>query len=233
MNAFYQETDMINQTKEFRYADLLKKIAYKDFFYRSFDIAFSIFAIIIFTPIMLVVALLIKVKSPDGSILFKQKRLGLRGEEFYVYKFRTMVPNAEEKLNEMLKDEKVKEEYFTFRKLKNDTRIIAVIGKFLRSSSLDELPQFFNVLLGHMSIVGPRPYIAAEFHGYKTKKEQSVVTSVKPGITGYWQVIPERHDTTFESRVETDMEYVEKKNFMLDLNIILKTVGVMSKRKGA
>lgn len=202
--------------------------------YRLFDISFSLIAIIIFSPIMLLLALLIKVNSPKGSILFTQKRLGLDGKLFNVYKFRTMVPNAEDRLKTMLeKDAALKEEYMTFRKLKNDPRIIPRIGNFLRKSSLDELPQFFNVLFGQMSIVGPRPYIEDEFDIYSTRLQLKIVTAVKPGITGYWQVIPTRHDTTFESRVETDIEYIENKTFVLDLEIIAKTVGVMALRRGA
>lgn len=202
--------------------------------YRFFDIFFATVAIIISMPVMLVVALLIKLNSPKGSILFKQKRLGLDGKLFNVYKFRTMVPNAEEKLKEMLeKDPVLKKEYLTFRKLKKDPRIIPNIGNFLRKSSLDELPQFFNVLFGQMSVVGPRPYIEDEFDIYPTRLQLKIVTAVKPGITGYWQVIPTRHDTTFESRVETDIEYIEKKSFVLDFEIIAKTVGVMALRKGA
>lgn len=201
--------------------------------YRVFDILFAIFAILLFSPIMLIIALLIKINSPKGAILFTQKRLGLDGKLFNVYKFRTMVVDAEKKLEKMLEEESdVREEYLTFRKLKNDPRIIPHIGNFLRKSSLDELPQFFNVLFGQMSIVGPRPYIENEFDAYP-KFYLNIITSVKPGITGYWQVIPERHDTTFENRVNTDIEYIEKKTFGLDLEIIFKTVQVMVLRKGA
>jgi len=201
---------------------------------RAFDFVFSLVAIFLFMPIMLIIALLIKMYSPEGSILFTQRRVGLDGKLFNVYKFRTMIPNAEEKLNKMmLNDVALKEEYETFRKLKNDPRIIPYIGSFLRKSSLDELPQFFNVFLGQMSIVGPRPYIEEEFSCYTHRLQLRIVTSVKPGITGYWQVIPERHDTTFESRVDTDIEYIEKKSFLLDLKIISKTFTVMVLRKGA
>jgi undecaprenyl-phosphate galactose phosphotransferase len=202
--------------------------------YRAFDFLFSLVAIFIFMPIMLIIAFLIKMYSSEGSIFFTQRRVGLDGKLFNVYKFRTMIPNAEEKLNKMMhKDVALKEEYITFRKLKNDPRIIPYIGNFLRKSSLDELPQFFNVFLGQMSIVGPRPYIEEEFSCYTHKLQLRIVTSVKPGITGYWQVIPERHDTTFQSRVDTDIEYIEKKSFLLDLKIISKTFSVMVLRKGA
>ncbi len=202
--------------------------------YRIFDFLFSLVAILIFMPIMFIIAILIKVNSPKSTVFFKQKRLGLDGKLFDVYKFRTMVVNAESKLEEMLeKNEDLREEYRIFKKLKNDPRIISNIGNFLRKSSLDEVPQFFNVLFGQMSIVGPRPYIKNEFDIYPTNLELNIVTSVKPGITGYWQVIPERHDTTFEKRVQTDIEYIENKSFLLDLEIIAKTLGVMVLRKGA
>ena len=201
---------------------------------RVFDFLFSLVAIFLFMPIMLIIALLIKINSPKGSVFFKQKRLGLDGKLFDVYKFRTMVVDAESKLEEILeKDKDLEEEYSTFRKLKNDPRIIPNIGNFLRKSSLDEVPQFFNVLFGEMSIVGPRPYIKNEFDVYPTNFELNIITSVKPGITGYWQVIPSRHDTTFEHRVATDIEYIEKKSFLLDLKIIAKTLSVMVLRKGA
>jgi len=213
---------------------ILKKIKSYGLYSRIFDFSFAVGAIILFSPILLMVSLLIKINSPRGDIFFKQKRLGLDSKLFYVYKFRTMIPNAEEKLEEMLNENPVvKTEYLKFRKLKNDPRIIPYIGNFLRKSSLDEVPQFFNVLLGNMSIVGPRPYIENEFDIYDTKLELKIISSVKPGITGYWQVIPERHETTFESRVATDIEYIEKKNFRLDLEIIAKTLGVMASRKGA
>ena len=203
-------------------------------FYRVFDLIFSSGALLIFMPIIFVIALCIKINSPKGDVFFKQKRLGLDGKLFNVYKFRTMIIDAEEKLEEMLdEDNDLRDEYLKFRKLKNDPRIIPNIGNFLRKSSLDELPQFFNVFLGQMSIVGPRPYIENEFDIYPTRLRLKIITAVKPGITGYWQVVPERHDTTFESRVATDIEYIEKKNFKLDLEIIGKTIGVMALRKGA
>jgi undecaprenyl-phosphate galactose phosphotransferase len=200
---------------------------------RVFDVIFSLFAIILLTPIMIIIAILIKLNSPKGTILFKQRRLGLHGKEFQVLKFRTMVPDAEKLLQELLiNNPKIKEEYFTYRKLKNDVRIITGIGQFLRKSSLDELPQFFNVLLGSMSVVGPRPYMKAEFYQYKDDTINKV-TSVKPGVTGYWQVIPSRHDTTFDTRVESDLEYIDNRSLLLDIKIIFKTVWVMVLRRGA
>jgi len=199
---------------------------------RFFDIMFALLAIIIFSPSMIIIAILIKIKSPEGEILFRQKRIGINGKIFEVYKFRTMIPNAEEKLQELLKsDEKIREEYLKYRKLKQDHRIIPFIGAFLRKTGLDELPQFFNVLLGDMSIVGPRPYIVEEFNEV-SQEDQKILTKVKPGITGFWQTLPYRHDTTFEERVEIDKHYIQSKDFFVDCKIILRTVGVMVGAKG-
>jgi undecaprenyl-phosphate galactose phosphotransferase len=200
---------------------------------RLFDIAFSLFAIILFMPIMLIIAILIKINSPKGAILFRQHRLGLNGQAFEVLKFRTMVPDAEKLLEELLRNDKeIEKEYLIYRKLKNDVRIIAGIGHFLRKSSLDELPQFFNVFLGNMSVVGPRPYMKIEFFEYKDKIIDEIL-SVKPGITGYWQVIPTRHNTTFDERVSSDLNYINNRSLWLDFKIIFKTIWIMGLRQGA
>ena len=205
----------------------MKKIAK-----RGFDIVFSIFAISISAPVMLIIALLIKIKSPEGSIFFTQKRLGLHGSTFRVFKFRTMIPNAETVLEKWLEEnEDIRNEYLKYRKLKDDPRIIPLVGNFLRKSSLDELPQFFNVILGDMSVVGPRPYIKEEFYKHSSSYID-IITSVKPGITGYWQVT-DRNNATFNGRVDSDIEYVKKQNLALDIKIIFQTILVMVFRKGS
>jgi len=199
---------------------------------RIFDMVFSLFALIFLSPVFLIIAIFIKLKSPNGNILFIQRRLGKDNHLFKVYKFRTMSPDAEKTLEAwLMEDEKLKEEYFTYRKLKEDPRIIKGIGIFLRKTSLDELPQFLNVLKGEMSIVGPRPYIFKEFDEYEPKKHIDIISSVKPGVTGLWQVT-ERNNTTFKSRVEKDIEYINSQNFCLDAKIILKTIKVMVFREG-
>jgi exopolysaccharide production protein ExoY len=204
----------------------------KQFGKRVFDIVFSLFAITMLTPVYIIVALLIKIKSPGAPVIFTQQRLGLNGKFFRVYKFRSMIPNAEKVLEDMLEnDPKVREEYLTYRKLKVDPRIIPGIGNKIRDYSIDELPQFFNVLLGHMSVVGPRPYIANEFHNH-SKQFVKVITSVKPGVTGYWQVYA-RNKSTFNTRVDMDIEYIQNQTFKGDLKIIIKTVLVMIFKKGA
>ena len=209
----------------------IQRSTFKCLMKRVFDISFSLFAITISSPIMLSIAILIKLKSPEGPIFFTQKRLGLNGSTFRVFKFRTMMPNAEEVLEKWLNEnEEIRNEYLKYRKLKNDPRIIPIIGNFLRKSSLDELPQFFNVLLGDMSVVGPRPYIKEEFYKH-TPTHIEIITSVKPGVTGYWQVT-DRNATTFNRRVDSDIEYVKNQNLLLDIKIIFQTIMVMVFRKG-
>gem|GEM_PF-1526937 len=198
---------------------------------RSFDILFTLCFIVVLIPIMIIIALWIKIKSPNGDIFFTQQRLGLNGRFFRVYKFRTMIPNAEKILEDWLEhNPKIKEEYFTYRKLKEDPRIIKGVGHFLRKTSLDELPQFFNVLIGDMSIVGPRPYIYKEFEQY-TQTHIDIISSVKPGVTGLWQVT-ERNETTFDSRVDKDIEYILTQSFWMDIKIIFKTIKVMIFKEG-
>ena len=199
---------------------------------RLFDIVFSLVVLILLAPIFLIIAILIKIKSPNGPIFFTQQRLGINKTFFRVIKFRTMIPNAEKVLQEMMnEDEELKNEYLKYRKLKNDPRIIPSIGNFLRKSSLDELPQFFNILIGDMSVVGPRPYIEDEFYSHDDKF-LDVILSIKPGVTGPWQV-GQRNNTTFNQRVLEDVKYISTQSFWLDIKIIIKTVQVMIFRKGA
>jgi len=172
-----------------------------------FDFFFSIFSLILLAPIMIVIAFMIKLKSPDGKILFTQQRLGRNGKFFSLLKFRTMVPNAEQKLKEMLdSDEKVTFLNLKYRKLQNDPRVIPSIGDFLRKTSLDELAQIFNVLKCEMNFVGPRPYIEDEFYSHDDKF-LDVILSIKPGVTGPWQV-GQRNNTTFNQRVLEDVKYI-------------------------
>ena len=218
--------------KNFKVLQDIKHDAFQQFCKRIGDIIFSLVAIILLSPLYIIIALLIKIKSPGAPVIFTQQRLGLNGKFFRVYKFRSMVPNAEKVLEDMLEnDQKVREEYLTYRKLKVDPRIIPGIGNKIRDYSIDELPQFFNVLLGHMSVVGPRPYIANEFQNH-SKQFVKVITSVKPGVTGYWQVYA-RNKCTFNTRVEMDVEYIQNQSFWGDIKIIIQTVLVMIFKKGA
>ncbi len=200
---------------------------------RSFDITFSLLALLITFPLLLVIALIIKL-TDRGDIFFKQKRPGLRGQNFVLYKFRTMYPNNEKILEDYLnKNLKAREEWKLYRKLKSYDPRVTPIGRILRKFSLDELPQFFNVLKGDMSVVGPRPYIYEELEEYKIPESvRQKLFSVKPGITGLWQV-QARNEATFEDRVRLDLDYIDNLSFWLDLKIIFKTIWVMLTGKGA
>jgi len=203
---------------------------YTVLFYELFDIFFSFFALLLFSPIILVIAIVIKIKSPNGSIFFAHKRKGLRGKDIYVHKFRTMYSDADIRLDNLLNENpKLREEYNKNFKLKNDPRIIEGIGNFLRKTSLDELPQFFDSLCGNLSIVGPRPIVQDELKKYGQYAQK--LLSVKPGITGLWQVSG-RNNLSYEERVNLDMKYINKKTFFLDLKIIFLTVKVMILREG-
>ncbi len=201
-----------------------------EFLKRCFDVVFSLTVIILSSPLIILIAILIKLTS-KGPVIYKQRRVGRKGKEFYLYKFRTMYENADEMLKEILeKDEKLREIWEKRRKIPNDPRITN-IGRILRKLSLDELPQFFNVLKGDMSVVGPRPALKEEvekYHGQFAK----FYYMVRPGITGLWQVSG-RSDTDFETRVKLDIIYVLNRSLWLDMVIILKTVFVVFKGEGA
>ena len=221
--------------KDFEKFKNLKYIKIKAVLKRFFDIVFSLFAIVFFSPLFIGIMIWIKIKSPNnpyGKIFFIQERLGLDGRKFQVFKFRTMVLDAENKLKEMLEnDAKINSYYLEYRKLKNDPRIIKGVGTFLRKTSLDELPQFFNVLFGEMSVVGPRPYIEEEFYKHDCKC-LDIILSVKPGVTGLWQ-IGDRSETTFDKRVESDVGYILNQSFFQDIKIIFQTILVVVFKKGA
>jgi Undecaprenyl-phosphate galactose phosphotransferase WbaP len=193
------------------------------FFKRGFDIIFSLLVLIFCSPVYLLLAALIYWSSP-GPIFYVQQRVGQNFRPFGCLKFRTMVDNAEEVLESMLvASPEMREEFETNFKLKDDPRITA-IGKFLRLTSLDEFPQFWNVLKGDMSVVGPRPLVPEELHKYGNRIEK--VLTIRPGITGLWQVSG-RNDIPYPQRVQIDVYYVNNHNWWLDLLTIVKTVGVI------
>ncbi|MBK5240628.1 MAG: sugar transferase [Clostridium sp.] len=193
---------------------------------RCFDVIASIIAVIVISPLYLVIAVLVKLDSP-GSIFFKHERLGRDGKIIKVYKFRTMVVNAQQILNNMPEEKKMEfEENFKFE---DDPRITKV-GKFLRQSSLDELPQLINIIKGEMSVVGPRPIVVKELEKYGVYGDK--LLTIKPGLTGNWQVNG-RSNTTYEERVKFDMDYIDTRNFLGDMVIIAKTVWVVYKKVGA
>jgi len=198
---------------------------------RPFDIFFSILAIIIFFPLMIIIAIAIKIFD-EGNIIYTQKRVGYKGREFKILKFRTMYIDADKKLKELLENNaEARKEWETLYKLKNDPRITP-IGRFLRKTSLDELPQFFNVLKGDMSIVGPRPVTKEELELFY-KDKAKLYKSVRPGITGYWQVEGRNDVKSYDDRVNMDVWYIKNQSFVLDLKIILKTVFAVLRMKGS
>jgi lipopolysaccharide/colanic/teichoic acid biosynthesis glycosyltransferase len=187
---------------------------------RLIDILGSLSGIILLSLLFIIIAILIKVEDPKGTIFFCQKRVGLNGKAFKMYKFRSMVSNAEEKLSELLKYNEVSGAMF---KMKDDPRITKM-GKFIRKTSIDELPQLFNVLKGEMSLVGPRPPLPREVQDYSDYDKQRLW--VTPGCTGLWQVSG-RNEIGFKEMVELDLLYIHKRTILLDIKIILKTVKIM------
>lgn len=184
------------------------------------DYVFSSIALILLSPIFLFIALLVKATS-DGPVFFAQERVGLRGRKFKLYKFRTMVTNAEQLLEKLR--EKNEMDGPTF-KLTDDPRITP-IGKFLRKSGLDELPQLFNVVKGEMSLIGPRPPIEAEVRQYERWQLRRL--SVKPGITCTWQIMPHRNDIKFENWMRMDLHYIDNWSLFKDFKLIFKTISSM------
>lgn len=204
------------------------------FFKRLFDLVFSLSFLVIFSPVYLTIALLIKLDS-RGPIFYVGQRLGRGGRHITIYKFRTMYIDAEERLEEMLKkNPEMEEEWNVYQKLQADPRCTSV-GKFLRKTSLDEFPQFFNVLRGDLSVVGPRPHYIYELEGEEEsplKNHAHLVLAVKPGITCLWQVSG-RSNLSYADRVALDSLYFEKQSFFYDLYVILKTIPIVFAFKGA
>ena len=192
---------------------------------RTQDILLSVLALLVLWPVMLIVALVVWIDSPGASPIFAQTRVGRDGKEFRFYKFRSMIPNAEAKLKELLDQNEMEGPAF---KIKDDPRITRV-GKFIRKTSLDELPQLWNILRGDMSIVGPRPPLPREVAEYGEYENQRLL--VTPGLTCYWQIQPHRNDLTFSEWVELDVKYIEdsceKGRFLVDWKIIFGTFGAV------
>lgn len=195
---------------------------------RVMDVLLSMIALFLLSPIFLILIVLIKIDS-KGSIFYKHKRIGKNGEYIYLYKFRSMYSDSKERLEELLKDNKIRKEWEKNYKLEDDPRITK-IGSILRKTSLDELPQLLNILKGEMSIVGPRPVIDGEIEKYGSNKEKFL--SVTPGLTGWW-ACNGRSCTTYEERMKLELYYVDHCSILLDIKCILKTVIAVVKRDGA
>ena len=214
-----------NENKDFTEGIDISKILEREsklylFIKRSIDIICSLAGIIVLSPVFLIVAVLIKIEDPKGSIFFCQERNGQHPNTFKMYKFRSMVHNAEELLKDLQhKNEQTGPAF----KMADDPRITKV-GKFIRKTSLDELPQLFNILKGDMSLVGPRPPIPREVREYNSYQMQRLL--VKPGLTCIWQVSG-RNNIGFDEWVDMDLEYIKTRNLLLDIKLILKTVKVL------
>jgi exopolysaccharide biosynthesis polyprenyl glycosylphosphotransferase len=194
---------------------------------RIFDLCFSAILIFLLSPLYLLIAILIKLDSP-GPAFFRQKRIGLNSKEFEIWKFRTMVVNAEKLQKDLEAKNEVKDGVLF--KVKDDPRITK-IGKFLRAYSLDELPQIFNVLVGEMSLVGPRPLPVRDVEKFKTN--HFIRQDVLPGITGLWQVSGRSNIDNFEDAVKLDLDYIQNWSISLDFQILLQTVKVVLQKTGA
>ncbi|BBC23522.1 MULTISPECIES: sugar transferase [unclassified Pseudanabaena] len=195
---------------------------------RIFDIVFASIVLTVFSPLYLAIAILVFISS-RGSVLYIHPRVGLHGQEFKCIKFRTMINGADQVLENYLNSCPIsRAEYEASFKLKHDPRITK-IGKFLRTTSLDELPQFWNVLVGDMSVVGPRPLVRAELIKYGSSIDK--VLSVRPGIAGLWQVSG-RNDIPYSRRIQIDASYVRLMSFWLDVKLIFKTILVVIFPKG-
>lgn len=215
----------------------LKSYTFYEFTKRIIDFIFSVILIIIFSPIFILVAIAIKLESSGPIFADTPKRVGKKGKTFKMYKFRSMVQNAHRLLREDPNYAKLFTDYKKGSyKLKDDPRVTKV-GRFIRKYSLDELPQFFNVLDGQMSIVGPRAYYPDELEEQQkkypyTRDAVKIVLSVKPGITGYWQVSG-RSEINFDKRIQMDADYAQKRSIIYDLLIVLRTPWAMISGKGA
>ena len=209
-----------------------KKGTNKTFFHvikRLFDIIVGLLGCLLLLPVSLIIKIISICNKDFSSIFYSHVRIGKDGKEFRLYKFRSMVPNADEVLKEILKDPVLGPEYKKNKKLVNDPRITKV-GKFIRNASIDELPQFINILLGHMSLVGNRPYLPREKEDMG--KFYKDIVKTKPGLTGYWQVSG-RSDVSFKKRLELEQYYSNNYSLKLDLEIMFRTITVVLLKKGA
>lgn len=193
---------------------------------RGIDVFLSSIALIILLPVFAIIALAIKLES-KGPIFFKHTRIGKEGKIIKIYKFRSMVQNAEELIKKFTPEQM--KEYKENYKLADDPRITKV-GKFLRKTSLDELPQLINIIKGDLSIIGPRPVVQEELEKYGTNTQKFL--SVTPGLTGYWAANG-RSDTTYEERMQMELFYIDNLSFKMDIKVFFKTIEAVIKRKGA
>ncbi|MGG4105621.1 sugar transferase [Paenibacillus lautus] len=222
-NSQRNEVDVVFEVNK-RYANDLALEAEPRVLYlaikRVMDCVLAFMGLVLLSPLFVIVSILIKLEDPKGSVFFYQTRIGKDEKPFRMYKFRSMVSNAEELLEELLDQNEVSGAMF---KMKNDPRITK-LGKWIRKTSIDELPQLWNVLCGEMSLVGPRPALPREVQLYSNYDRLRL--RVSPGCTGLWQVSG-RNNLTFDEMLELDLEYIERRGFWMDLKLILQTIKIM------
>lgn len=207
----------------------LRELGYR-FIKRIFDIVCGLIGVICLIPLTILVKIISVCSGDHKSIFYTQKRIGKNGREFKLYKFRSMVPNADEILEQTLKMDKVRaEEWKKYQKFEHDPRITK-IGNILRKTSLDEVPQFINILKGDMSMIGPRPLVPGELDLHDGNHE--IYESVRPGITGWW-ACNGRSATTYAERLELEYYYVKNKSLWLDIKCVFKTISAVLTKKGA
>ena len=218
----YIDQDKVDAKTREKLEAIIEK-SYKTFWLRKriFDIFFATLILLFFLPLMIVIAIVIVIDDPSAGPFYKQIRVGRHGKEFYMYKFRTMRANADKMIDELAKKNEMDGPVF---KIKNDPRITRV-GKWLRKLSLDELMQFFNVLKGDMTIVGPRPPLPREVKYYTDYQRLRLL--VTPGLTCTWQISKNRNDIPFDEWVEMDVENIQTRTYLNDIKIMLKTPIVM------
>ena len=214
------------QLKQLDKSNLLKKKKLYWFGRRFQDIFFSGLAMIVLFPVMVLTALVVFIDDPHGSPIFCQIRCGRNNKPFKMYKFRSMYCDAEERLKELIKSNEMDGPAF---KMKDDPRITRV-GKFIRKTSIDELPQLWNILKGDMSIVGPRPALPREVEQYNELQMQRMY--VQPGLTCYWQIQPNRNEISFDDWMALDLKYIEERSFWVDWKIIFLTLKAVICKQG-
>ena len=206
--------------------ELLGKLTTYKYVKRALDVVIASIALVALFPIFLIIAILIKAES-KGPVFFAHKRIGKNGKEIKILKFRTMVDNAEDLIKEFTPEQM--EEFKKNFKLENDPRITKM-GKFLRKTSLDELPQLINIIRGELSLIGPRPVIEAELEKYGNNKRKFL--SITPGLTGYWAANG-RSNVSYEERMIMELYYIDNISWKLDLKIFFKTILSVLKKEGA
>lgn len=215
------------RNRQVDYAQMKKKQAY-EIIKRTADIIAGAAGCALLVPVIPVVKAVYSAGGDHASVIYRQERVGLNGKPFELYKIRTMQPGAEDMLDSVLENEDSRREWDTKRKIENDPRVTGP-GRFLRKSSIDELPQFFNILKGDMSLIGPRPLVKGELEHYGGTE---LYNSIKPGLTGWW-ACNGRQSSNHKKRLELEYYYINNRSVLLDLKCLIKTVAVVISGKGA